>query len=288
MSSTNLSRPPWRLKAACLAVALLLPAATLSQSLASSKDLTKKLLNMDLGYTVLNSEMLRKSIGVSVDTLDDLDDDGDDDGDDHRVGRGGARFDDDDERLPRPQHLIRDEDVFRYGGPNADGLWSDEKFWGPGIPQFFGSAFGGNPSPRPASAQRHGGAVRRPPQVRSDQPKKRQVVGDQHQCGSGSCEFFLFCWLSGGTVEGTCGGFVFACCKRPQLYQNYEESPKVIAAPQVRFLPTKPSGFESRWRHLPAAPAGVDFIETCLEPLDPFLAFLLLPVDDQLQNFSAA
>jgi hypothetical protein len=145
------------------------------------------------------------------------------------------------ERLPVPEHLVRDEDVFRFGGPNADGLWSDDKFWGPGIPQFFGSAFGGSPPPRPSAPQRQGSGGRRFPQVRHDQPKKRQFVGDQHQCGTGSCEFFLFCWLSGGVVEGGCGGFVFACCKRAQQYQSYEESPKVIAAPQVRFLPTKPS-----------------------------------------------
>ena len=201
MSSTNLSRPPWRLKAACLAVALLLPAATLSQSLASSKDLTKKLLNMDLGYNVLNSEMLRKSIGVSVDTLDDLDDDGDDDGDDHRVGRGGARFDDDDERLPRPQHLIRDEDVFRYGGPNADGLWSDEKFWGPGIPQFFGSAFGGNPSPRPAS--RFGGHHRFVPTSRKSARSSETSTSAAPARASSSSSAGLAVALSRGLVGGS-------------------------------------------------------------------------------------
>ena len=224
MSLTILSRPPWRLKGfatLCLILASLIP-ASMAQDPDSSRDLTKKLLKMDLGYNVLNNEMLRQSIGVSVDTLDNLEDESNDN----------------EERLPIPQHLVRDEDVFRYGGPSPDGLWSDDKFWGAGIPGFFGSAFGSNPPPRP---QRHGGGSRRPPQVRHDQPKKRQFVGDQHQCGTGSCEFFLFCWLSGGVVDGGCGGFVFACCKRPQQFQNYDESPKVIAAPQVRLLPTKPS-----------------------------------------------
>jgi hypothetical protein len=155
-------------------------------------------------------------MGVSVDDLDTLDRE---------------------EPLPKPEHLVRDADVFRFGGPSADGLWSDEKFWGgSGLPHFFGNAFGsggGNGGARPPPFRGHpqgsGHVARRPHQV-GDQPKKRMVVGDQHQCGSGSCEFFLFCWLSGGVVEGGCGGFLFACCKRPQA-QDYGS--KIIAA-QVR------------------------------------------------------
>jgi len=152
-------------------------------------------------------------MGVSVDDLDSLDGDAE-------------------EPLPRPEHLVRDADVIRFGGPSAEGLWSDEKFWGGGLPNFFGSAFGGNPARPPFRGHNPstGHVARRPHQV-GDQPKKRMVVGDQHQCGSGSCEFFLFCWLSGGLVEGGCGGFLFACCKRPQA-QDYGS--KVIAA-QVRF-----------------------------------------------------
>ena len=223
--------PPWRLKGSstlttlCFVLAFLAPAyQTLSQespASESSKDLTKQLLQMDLGYNVLNNEMLRRSMGVSVDTLDNLDG----------------------EKLPVPQHLVRDEDVIRFGGPSPDGLWSDEKFWGGGLPQFFGGAFGGNNNNnnhpqvhRQPPPSRQG--VRRP-QVGVDHPKKRQFVGDQHQCGSGSCEFFLFCWISGGVVEGSCGGFVFACCKRPAAAaayheQTYDGGAKVIAAPQVR------------------------------------------------------
>ncbi len=40
-------------------------------------------------------------------------------------------------------------------------------------------------------------------------------VGDPSQCTTGSCEFFLFCWLGGGVVEGGCGGFLQSCCNRP-------------------------------------------------------------------------
>ena len=46
-------------------------------------------------------------------------------------------------------------------------------------------------------------------------PTKKLLVGDQHRCGVGQCEFFLFCWLGGGVVSGGCGGFLFACCQRP-------------------------------------------------------------------------
>ena len=218
------------LAAFCLVLAFLVPTShPLSQespASESSKDLTKQLLQMDLGYNVLNNEMLRKSMGVSVDTLDNLD-------------NGREEQQQRQERLPVPQHLVRDEDVFRFGGPSPDGLWSDEKFWGGGLPQFFGGAFGGNnqhhQQARPAAPpQRHGGGKRRP-QVGPNELKKRQFVGDQHQCGSGSCEFFLFCWLSGGVVEGGCGGFVFSCCKRPTAaaasYHEpaYDESPKITA-----------------------------------------------------------
>lgn len=40
------------------------------------------------------------------------------------------------------------------------------------------------------------------------------LLGDQEMCYDGSCEFFLMCWLGGGLIEGGCGGFLFACCKR--------------------------------------------------------------------------
>ena len=230
MALATFSHPPWRLKrtsAFVFTLAFLLNTCHgLSEEIPpaseSSRDLTKQLLQMDLGYNVLNNEMLRKSMGVSVDTLDNLEADN--------------------ERLPVPQQLVRDEDVFRFGGPSPDGLWSDEKFWGGGLPQFFGGAFAGN-NPRPPHPQRQQGGGRRP-QVGAegrqfDAPKKRQFVGDQQQCGTGSCEFFLFCWLSGGVVEGGCGGIIFACCKRPVQHQSYEEAPReVIAEAQVRFLPT--------------------------------------------------
>lgn len=46
------------------------------------------------------------------------------------------------------------------------------------------------------------------------QATRRFFLGDPALCYSGSCEFFLFCWLSGGLIDGGCGGFLFACCSR--------------------------------------------------------------------------
>lgn len=30
----------------------------------------------------------------------------------------------------------------------------------------------------------------------------------------GSCEFFIYCWMVGGLLEGTCGGLLKGCCHR--------------------------------------------------------------------------
>ncbi|KAJ9573659.1 hypothetical protein L9F63_009000, partial [Diploptera punctata] len=38
--------------------------------------------------------------------------------------------------------------------------------------------------------------------------------GDQSLCATGTCEFFLFCWMSAGLIEGSCGGLLYACCQR--------------------------------------------------------------------------
>ena len=188
--------------------------------LESSQKLTKDLLKLDLGYNVLNQEVFRKSVGMNVDRIgfDDeeyeyLDDD--EDGVEDRFfdgfdGEFGA------ETLPKPLHLVRDDD-FRIGGPNPVSFWIDPSFWGRGPPswgQSGGGGFGGRPyGARPQHHHNGGGGGLRGRRQRP--PKKKFFVGDQHQCGAGSCEFFLFCWMSGGIVSGGCGGFLFACCQRP-------------------------------------------------------------------------
>ena len=50
---------------------------------------------------------------------------------------------------------------------------------------------------------------------RPSPPRDKFFVGDASQCTTGSCEFFLFCMVSGGVVEGGCGGFLMSCCNRP-------------------------------------------------------------------------
>lgn len=44
---------------------------------------------------------------------------------------------------------------------------------------------------------------------------RRLFLGDPTLCYTGTCEFFLMCWLGGGLIDGGCGGFLFACCSRP-------------------------------------------------------------------------
>ena len=118
-------------------------------------------------------------------------------------------------------------------GPNPVGFWLDNDFWTsgklssgspPGSPSW--GAFGGRPTSglRPPSRPHQSfrgpqSSPFRPSHSSSSHrrrpPTKKLLVGDQHKCGVGQCEFFLFCWLGGGVVSGGCGGFLFACCQRP-------------------------------------------------------------------------
>ena len=181
-----------------------------------SQSLTKELLNLDLGYNVLNSEVLRKSLVASSEVT------------------GVAS--DDVEALPQAAPLIQDRNFQVGGGSSLNSPWTpaasntDEKFWAGGPSPFFFPDFGfGRTRQVSVSAVRppfrhrpHKPEVgpRKPPRPisqpssRNRTPAPKTFVGDQHQCGTGSCEFFLFCWLSGGQIEGSCGGFLFACCLR--------------------------------------------------------------------------
>uniref|UniRef100_A0A182MHY4 Peptidase S1 domain-containing protein n=1 Tax=Anopheles culicifacies TaxID=139723 RepID=A0A182MHY4_9DIPT len=40
----------------------------------------------------------------------------------------------------------------------------------------------------------------------------------QHE--GGTCEFFLLCWMSGGLLQGTCGGMLKGCCHRTAKSAN--------------------------------------------------------------------
>ena len=226
------------------------------ESLTTSEDnkshsLTKELLNLDLGYNVLNSEVLRKSLVASAEVT-------------------GVAASESAEALPQASPLIQDRNFQVSGGQNTWASASaasnnDEKFWTGGPSPFFFPDFGfGRPRQVSVSAVRPVPFRHRPTSVsgtgnpgknrkptpsatrpsppagsgsnRNRSPAPKAFVGDQHQCGTGSCEFFLFCWLSGGQIEGSCGGFLFACCLRAD---GGGRNSKAIAV-KVSFFWTKP------------------------------------------------
>ena len=226
------------------------------ESLTTSEDnkshsLTKELLNLDLGYNVLNSEVLRKSLVASAEVT-------------------GVAASEAAEALPQASPLIQDRNFQVSGGQNTWASTSaasnnDEKFWTGGPSPFFFPDFGfGRPRQVSVSAVRPVPFRHRPTSVsgtgnpgknrkptpsatrpsppagsgsnRNRSPAPKAFVGDQHQCGTGSCEFFLFCWLSGGQIEGSCGGFLFACCLRAD---GGGRNSKAIAV-KVSFFWTKP------------------------------------------------
>lgn len=61
-----------------------------------------------------------------------------------------------------------------------------------------------------------------------------RFIGQRQSCGSGQCEFFMMCWMSGGVVQGGCGGFLFGCCQR---YQRDAKS--FTPAPQIDYGPVQ-------------------------------------------------
>ena len=226
---------------------------TTSEENKSSHSLTQELLNLDLGYNVLNSEVLRKSLVASAEVT-------------------GVAASEAAEALPQASPLIQNRNFQVSGGQNTWASTSsasnnDEKFWTGGPNPFFFPDFGfGRPRQvsvsavrpvpfrhRPTSTSVSGtgnpgknrkptpSATRPSPPAgsgsnRNRSPAPKAFVGDQHQCGTGSCEFFLFCWLSGGQIEGSCGGFLFACCLRAD---GGGRNSKAIAV-KVSFFWTKP------------------------------------------------
>ena len=150
-----------------------------------SSHLTKQLLSLDLGFTVLNDQILRENIGVGIDDQHDKSEERSDNffGDDEEFF--GDSGDHHNEYLPSASALVS-KDQYQYG-PSPDSWNTHERFFFT-LPGF---------------------RRRAPP------PRDKFFVGDQSQCLTGSCEFFLFCWLGGGIVEGGCGGFMMSCCNRP-------------------------------------------------------------------------
>lgn len=139
-------------------------------------------MSLDLGYAVMGDQVLRKSMGVDRFDFTEDENDGGFFGDEELFGG---------EVLPAPSPLVSSHDFSH--GPNPGSWDSNERFFG-----LFARPF------------------RRPSHQRRP-PTKKFFVGDPSQCITGSCEFFLFCWMSGGVVEGGCGGFLMSCCNRPNL-----------------------------------------------------------------------
>ncbi|XP_012277045.1 proclotting enzyme isoform X1 [Orussus abietinus] len=69
--------------------------------------------------------------------------------------------------------------------------------------------------------------------------RKRPVwQGDDSLCvDGGSCEFFLVCWMSAGLLDGSCGGIMYACCRRKDAKTSTDYN--LIEAPreQSQLLP---------------------------------------------------
>ena len=51
--------------------------------------------------------------------------------------------------------------------------------------------------------------------TRSVMENRKAFFGDSKLCYKDSCEFFVLCWMTGGLIQKSCGGFLFACCHRP-------------------------------------------------------------------------
>lgn len=46
----------------------------------------------------------------------------------------------------------------------------------------------------------------------------------------GTCQLSLTCWISGGTVQGACGGLVYVCCQ--QSSESSSRDAQVYAQPR--------------------------------------------------------
>eukprot|EP00095_Tigriopus_kingsejongensis_P010938 maker-scaffold1367_size45391-snap-gene-0.7 protein:Tk10938 transcript:maker-scaffold1367_size45391-snap-gene-0.7-mRNA-1 annotation:"serine proteinase stubble-like" len=140
----------------------------------NSRQLTKTLLDLDLGYNVLNQEAMRRSIGFNVDTIDRTDDQGmaydyveaaefdEADKSSDRV----SFFKSESEVLPAPLSLVREDNFF--SGPNPEGFWLDSNFWGSNA----WGPFGGRPQRNPPS----------PPKARRQLgPPKKKMFDNAHR-----------------------------------------------------------------------------------------------------------
>ena len=66
-------------------------------------------------------------------------------------------------------------------------------------------------------AVQYGAKTKPKNQSKVTESNRRIFFGDSKICYTDSCEFFLLCWLTGGLIQKSCGGFLFACCHRPGI-----------------------------------------------------------------------
>ena len=134
------------------------------------------------------------------------------------------------EELPTAQPLVRDSDYVRAGGPNPSWFQRGreggrhgnvDKFFTINGNPFWPFGFGGGSRKKP----------RAPPR---DSGQKKILVGDSGLCGTGSCEFVLFCMVGGGRFTGGCGGLLYGCCERPDTLQSHQVAHKVREKQKVR------------------------------------------------------
>ncbi|XP_049846662.1 proclotting enzyme isoform X2 [Schistocerca gregaria] len=82
------------------------------------------------------------------------------------------------------------------------------------------------PGTLPAFYPQHNGLSSPADDPREYRKQPYPFAGDQSMCSQGTCEFFLTCWMSAGLLEGSCGGFLYACCQRrpPSTAKKSEHS----------------------------------------------------------------
>lgn len=51
-------------------------------------------------------------------------------------------------------------------------------------------------------------------EVTTDKTTTTSDRNDENCSQGGTCEFFIYCWMVGGLLEGTCGGLLKGCCHR--------------------------------------------------------------------------
>ncbi|KAG4077648.1 hypothetical protein HA402_012959 [Bradysia odoriphaga] len=79
-----------------------------------------------------------------------------------------------------------------------------------------------------------------PPATTKDRDANDRELQCQHE--GGTCEFFLICWMSGGLLQGSCGGLLRCCCHRTAKSANLATSDLTNSVVDLTDLPVKHYG----------------------------------------------